>query len=298
MSLRTFLSSLAVMGFVACAGAQTEDTEPATYTLADVQAAPEKWRAVDPENLVILETSQGQIMLELLPVAAPNHVEQFRAYVRSGLYDRTEFHRVIKDFMAQGGDVAATHGEDRLRPPLQAEFTFRRDPADAQLHTIGPADSADAGFHNGFPISTQPGFLAEMSVDGLVESWIPHCPGVLSTARTSDDLNSGNAQFFLISGEGQHLDYNYTAKGRALTGLDVIQSIKLGPRPEGFPIANPDVLISAQMVADMPEAERPSVYVQRTDTPEWEAILEEADSRRTQICDLPSVPAVISRGIS
>ena len=97
MTLRTLLSGLAVMGFVACAGAQTENE--ITYTMADVDAAPEAWRAVDPENLVIMETSKGQITIELLPVVAPAHYDQFKAYVRSGLYDETPFHRVIQGFM-------------------------------------------------------------------------------------------------------------------------------------------------------------------------------------------------------
>ncbi len=290
MTLRTLLSGLAMMGFVACAGAQTE-TET-VYTMADVEASPEAWRAVDPENLVVFETSKGQIVIELLPVVAPAHVERFKHYVRAGLYDGTEFHRVIKGFMAQGGDIVAAHGEEQMLPPLEAEFLFRRNPAEVPLNTVGPADTADGGVYQGFPMTTQPGFLAEMSKDGLVESWIPHCPGVLSTART-DDPNSGNAQFFLISDEGQHLDYKYTAKGRALKGLDVIQSIKLGPTPDGYPIANPDVLISAKMAADLPVAERPKAFVQRTDTAEWLALLEEADNRRTPICDIRSVPAVV-----
>lgn len=290
MTLRTLLSGLTVLGFVACAGAQTENE--VTYTMADVEAAPEAWRAVDPENLVIMDTSKGEIVIELLPVAAPVHVEQFKAYVRAELYDGTPFHRVIKGFMAQGGDVLATHGPDKMLPEMEAEFTFRRDPAVTPMDTIGPADSADGGFHMGFPITTQPGFLAEMSIDGLVESWIPHCAGVLSSART-DDPNSANSQFFLISDEGQHLDYKYTAKGRALKGLDVIQSIKLGPSPDGYPIANPDVILSARMAADLPEAERPKAYVQRTDTPEWQAILEQADAGRKKICNVKPVPAVV-----
>lgn len=292
MTLRTLLSGLAVTGFVACAGAQTENEEAVTYTMADVEASPEAWREVDPENLVIMETSKGQITIELLPVVAPAHAEQFKAYVRAGLYDETPFHRVIQGFMAQGGDVAATHGPDKMLEPLEAEFTFRRNPTEIPLNTVGPADSADAGLYFGFPMTTQPGFLAEMSKDGLVESWIPHCPGILSTART-DDVNSGNAQFFLISDEGQHLDYKYTAKGRTLTGLDIVQSIKLGPRPDGFPIVNPDVVISATMAADLPEETRPKAYVQRTDTAEWQERLTEADAQRTQICDLPPVPAVV-----
>lgn len=292
MTLRTLLAGFTVMGFVACAGAQTVEIEPVSYTIADVEAAPDKWRAVDPENLVIMETSKGQIVLELLPVAAPVHVEQFKTYVRSGLYDQTEFHRVIKGFMAQGGDVEKAHGAESMLEPMEAEFVFRRSPTDVPMDTIGPADSADGGFYLGFPMATQPGFLAEMSKDGLVESWIPHCPGVLSTART-DDVNSANAQFFLISDEGQHLDYKYTAKGRALTGLDVIKSIQLGPSPDGFPIANPDTVISAKLAADLPEAKRPKAFVQRTDTEEWQTILANADARRVPLCDIPAVPAVV-----
>ena len=61
MTLRTLLSGLAVMGFVACAGAQTENENTVVYTMADVEAAPEAWRAVDPDNLVVMETSKGQI---------------------------------------------------------------------------------------------------------------------------------------------------------------------------------------------------------------------------------------------
>ena len=74
--------------------------------------------------------------------------------------------------------------------------------------------------------------------------------------------------------------------------MDVIKSIKLGPSPDGYPIANPDVVLTVKMAADLPEAERPTVFVQRTDTPEWQVKLEEADSRRTPVCDLPAVPVV------
>lgn len=292
MTLRTLLTGVAVMGFVACAGAQTVETEAVTYTMADVEAAPDDWRAVDPENLVIMETSKGEIVLELLPVAAPAHVEQFRAYVQAGLYDQTEFHRVIKGFMAQGGDIEKTHGADKLLDPTPAEFVFRRDPNTVPIDPVGRVDEASAGFINGIPMATDPGFLAEMMADGLVDSWIPHCPGVLSSART-DDINSANAQFFLISDEGQHLDTKYTAKGRAIKGLDVIKAIKLGPGQDGFPIANPDIVISAKLAADLPEADRPRAFVQRTDSATWQTIRANADSRGVAICDIPPVPAVV-----
>jgi len=52
---------------------------------------------------VALETSHGRILLELYPDKAPKTVENFLQYVRSGFFDGTIFHRVIPDFMIQGG---------------------------------------------------------------------------------------------------------------------------------------------------------------------------------------------------
>lgn len=52
---------------------------------------------------VLLETNQGEIVLELYPEKAPETVENFLKYVRDGFYNGTIFHRVIKGFMIQGG---------------------------------------------------------------------------------------------------------------------------------------------------------------------------------------------------
>ena len=53
---------------------------------------------------VILETTQGQIELELYPDVAPLAVENFMTHIKNGYYNGVAFHRVIKDFMIQGGD--------------------------------------------------------------------------------------------------------------------------------------------------------------------------------------------------
>ncbi len=62
-------------------------------------------------KIVILETTLGNIELELYPDKAPKTVENFIKLASSGFYDNTKFHRVIKDFMIQGGDPY-TKGED------------------------------------------------------------------------------------------------------------------------------------------------------------------------------------------
>src|SRR5208337_3517653 len=70
---------------------------------------------------VKLETSKGTIVIELDAENAPKTVANFVEYVKSGFYDGTIFHRVIKGFMAQGGGFAADMEQKATRPPIENE---------------------------------------------------------------------------------------------------------------------------------------------------------------------------------
>ncbi|MGD8242867.1 MAG: peptidylprolyl isomerase [Desulfobacterales bacterium] len=70
---------------------------------------------------VRLETTKGLIVLELNPQAAPETVENFLTYVREGYYDGTIFHRVIKDFMIQGGGMMPGMVAKAGRAPIRNE---------------------------------------------------------------------------------------------------------------------------------------------------------------------------------
>ena len=63
------------------------------------------------EQVVVLETSQGQIVIEFFPDDAPNTVENFVNLADSGFYDGVIFHRIIPDFMIQGGDPLSKEPE-------------------------------------------------------------------------------------------------------------------------------------------------------------------------------------------
>jgi cyclophilin family peptidyl-prolyl cis-trans isomerase len=77
----------------------------------------------DPENTLLMETSQGAVVIELLPDLAPKHVERIKELAREGFYDGVVFHRVIEGFMAQGGDPTGTGMGGSEKPDLPSEFS-------------------------------------------------------------------------------------------------------------------------------------------------------------------------------
>jgi peptidylprolyl isomerase len=77
----------------------------------------------DKENTLVFELSTGgKVSIAMRPDVAPNHVVRFKMLAREGFYDGTIFHRVIEDFMAQGGDPTGTGMNGSSHPDLQAEF--------------------------------------------------------------------------------------------------------------------------------------------------------------------------------
>lgn len=71
--------------------------------------------------VVIIETTLGNITLELYPERAPKSVENFLQYVKDGFYTDTVFHRVIPSFMVQGGGLTADMQRKPTRAPIENE---------------------------------------------------------------------------------------------------------------------------------------------------------------------------------
>lgn len=289
MRIAPIAAFIAAIAMPACAENDPNETasnfDVEAISFADAQADTENWRAADPENIFVFETTKGDVVIEALPAAAPKHVEQFRKIIRSGKYKGTKFHRVIRGFMAQGGDIPGGSG----LPNMDGEFEFERSPATLPLDMVGANAGGSEGYLNGFPVQTQSAFLAEMNTSGTVMSWIPHCAGVVSTART-DDPNSANSQFFWMRGRKTHLDRTYTAWGRVISGYTVVKSLNAGPDAQNGAVPQPDILVSAHVAADMGD-EAPKVLVMKTDGPKFTGMLETASA--DDICDLPSVPVVL-----
>jgi len=147
---------------------------------------------------VIMLEKGGQITLELFPTDAPKHVENFLKLARAGFYDGQRFHRVVPGFVVQLGDPKSK--------------TLPMDHPD--MGTGGPGYTVNAEFNS-----------------RKFER------GVLGMAR-GNDPNSAGSQFYIMLGPASHLDGQYTAFGRVVSGMEVVDGIKVGDRVKSIKITS------------------------------------------------------------
>lgn len=274
--------------------------DAATEAPPEAAAAPSEsdWRTVAPENLLVIDTNRGRILVEMAPLAAPGHVERMRLLARNGFFDGIVWHRVIDWFMAQTGDPLGTGEGQSAYPDLTGEFTFRRGP-DMPFTPVADPMGGPVGFLGSLPIQTQPDDLMGRTGDGMVHAWGVYCPGVAGMAR-DDDPDSANSQFFLMRQAYPSLDKRYTAWGRVISGLDVARAIKTGEEPSGAVAAPQDVMTRVRVAADIPAAERPVARVLDTGSAIFASMIERTRAARGadfSICDLePPVDVVSPEG--
>jgi len=246
------------------------------------------WRAVAPEDLLVIDTTKGRILVELTPQVAPLHVERIRLLARNGFFDGLSWHRVIDWFMAQTGDPLGSGEGQSAYPDLKAEFTFRRDPAMAFAPVAEP-QGARLGFLGALPIQTQPDSAFAQTGDGKVHGWGIYCPGVVGMARDEGN-DTANSQFFIMRQAYPALDKRYTIWGVTVSGLDVVRSLQVGDGENGMMASlQPDRMTRVRVAADLPDAERPRVQVLSTGSDRFRALVGEARAARGadfSVCDV------------
>ena len=145
-------------------------------------------------------TTAGDFVVEVYPDKAPKTVENFLQYVKDKHYDGTLFHRVIPNFMVQGGGFDAKYVQKPTRAPV---------------------------VHEGRQ---------------AMEKGLRNVPGALAMARTNDP-QSATAQFFINVKDNGFLDPSaqspgYTVFGKVVSGMDVVDKIKLTPTGAGGPFGS------------------------------------------------------------
>jgi peptidylprolyl isomerase len=196
--------------------------------------------------------------------------------------------------MAQTGDPQGTGEGGSDLPDLKAEFSFRRG-RDAGFVAVPNAGQGVRGLVGVLPVETQPDAQMMVTADFKVAAHGLFCPGVLGMARAGSP-DSANSQFFLMMGERDQLNGAYTAFGRVVSGLDVVNKLNKGSDAEDGKVANPDVMTKVRMASALPEGERPTVRVLN---PAGAAFAERIAAARTArgggftICDVQPVAEVV-----
>lgn len=280
---------VAAVLFAAPAAAQdVAGTPPPPAPTAETTIAATEWRAVPAENLLVIDTTKGRILVELTPEVAPLHVERIKLLARRGFYDNIPWHRVIDTFMAQTGDPLGNGEGQSPFPDLVAEFTFRRDPG-MPFAAVAEPTGARLGFFNSLPVQTQPDAVFATSSDGKVHGWGLYCPGVAGMARDVGN-DTANSQFFIMRQAYPALDKRYTIWGMTVDGLDVVRAMQVGDGENGMMAsAQADRMTRVRVAADIPEAERPVVQVLAHDSARFRALVDAARAARGadfSVCDV------------
>lgn len=172
--------------------------------------------AFGADEVAIIKTSKGEMVVEFWPDVAPKTVENFQKLAREGFYDGTAFHRIIKGFMAQGGD------------PLT------KDPSkEDSWGTGGPGYQIQAEFNDR-----------------------KHESGVLSMARTADPNSAGSQFFLMLGSaphlDGQYTGFGKVIKGDEV--LAKIAEVPVTASASGEP-SKPTERVEIESVKIVPRGE-------------------------------------------
>ena len=127
----------------------------------------------DPENTLIMDTTQGNLVIAMRPDLAPKHVERIKKLVREGFYNGIVFHRVIDGFMAQTGCPKGTGTGGSRYPNLAAEFNA--EPHVRGVCSMARAQNPDSANSQFFICFDNARFLdKQYTVWGVVTSGMEH----------------------------------------------------------------------------------------------------------------------------
>lgn len=159
------------------------------------------------EQLVQMNTNVGSIKIKLFPEQAPRTVENFLTHAKNGYYNGIIFHRVIEDFMIQGGDPTGTGrgGESIYGQPFEDEFSMEL------FNLRGALSMANAGpGTNGSQFfivqnaSLPAGYKEQMGEAGFPEEII---------------------EAYVENGGTPHLDHRHTVFGQVIEGMETVDKI-------------------------------------------------------------------------
>ena len=201
--------------------------------------------AAQPTPKVKFVTTEGDFVVEVYPNKAPKTVENFLKYVKDKHYDGLIFHRVISNFMVQGGGYDAKYTEKATRPPVvhEGREALAKGGAKNVVGTLAMARTND-------PNSASSQFFINVKDNEFLNPTVipPGDPVPEFTYQGQTYKNTPRAQLL-----GAAQLYGYTVFGKVTSGMEVIDKIKSLPTGSGGPFPTdvpktPIVIKSATLI--------------------------------------------------
>ncbi len=153
-----------VLGLAGARGAESKpetQAEPKTETKSE---AKEEKTTVTTNEVAVIKTTEGEMVIEFWPDVAPKTVENFKTLAKKGFYDGTCFHRVIKGFMIQGGDPLTKDASQESRwgtggPGHQVKAEFNDRHHDRGVVSMARSQNPDSAGSQFFICHGSPRFL-------------------------------------------------------------------------------------------------------------------------------------------
>ncbi len=186
--------------------------------------APANAQNVENEQLIKMETSKGTMLIKLYN-ETPAHRDNMIKLINEGSYKDELFHRVIKDFMIQGGDPYSVGAEKGQRlgtgtPGYTVPAEFHKD----LIHKKGALAAARKGD------AVNPEQASSGSQFYLVQGRVLSQEEIdILSQRGMADFTEETAEIYMTLGGTPHLDGSYTIFGEVIEGLEVLDSIAAGP---------------------------------------------------------------------
>lgn len=175
----------------------------------------------DNEKVATVKTTMGDVKIKLFPEVAPKTVENFLGLAAKGYYDGVIFHRVIPEFMIQGGDPTGTGmgGESLWGDSFEDEFSKEA------FNLYGALSMANAG-----PGTNGSQFFIVTA---------PTVPGNMLSQLEGAGYPAEIIEAYKATGGTPWLDYKHTVFGQVIDGMDVVESIQDVKRgPQDKPVTN------------------------------------------------------------
>ena len=165
----------------------------------------------NPQNIAILNTNCGNVIIELIPNISPNAVVRFKTLIETGAYKNAAFHRVIENKLVQAGDL-------EFGKELNLDY--------------GKVGTGKSGLG---------------TINSELNDNFEYTKGSVGLARTNE-LNTEDSQFFIILQDEPLYNGEYTPVGKVIYGLEVLKKVKFVSKFHIVP--RPDFINSFKMLSD------------------------------------------------